>query len=222
MRTIYVVVAVLVALLIISASFGVYYSYLYGQESQSKNTYIGELAKATGQYDQLASNYNSVLSLYNRTFSLFVGAISVLNTSQPIYQQATKELSQLWSSYLKLKPASSSVYAARVLFDFGNGTRRWYNSTQIQPGWNLYIATVLLTNGNLQATWYPQYQEHFVYGIDGVANSKTMFWFLWTYNKTASWQVAQVGADDLPVYNGSTFAWTYCGSTLSYAPTCRP
>jgi hypothetical protein len=39
---------------------------------------------------------------------------------------------------------------------------------------------------------------------------------------TEEWQTAQVGADNLPVYNGSVFAWTYCGETPSYAPTCKP
>ncbi len=221
-KSIYSVVAILAALLIISATVGAYYYYQFRQETQSKNRYIGELTTATSQYNQLASNYNSALSLYNKTFSLLVRAIAVVNTSQPIYKQASSELSQLWSSYLKLKPASSLLYTTNILFDFGNGTRHWYNSTAVQPGWNTYIATVVLTNGNLQAQWYPQYQEHFVSGIEGVSNSKTMFWFLWTYNKTASWQVAQVGADSLPVYNGSIFAWTFCGATPSYAPTCRP
>ncbi len=221
-KTIYSIVTVFAALLIISVSVGVYYYYELGLESQSKNQYISELTTVTSRYNQLASNYNSSLLLYNKTFSLLVRAIAVVNTSQPIYKQATSELSQLWSSYLKLKPASSSLYTANILFDFGNGTRHWYNSTEIQPGWNMYIATVVLTNGNLQAQWYPQYQEHFVSGIGGVSNSKTMFWFLWTYNKTASWQTAQVGADNLPVYNGSVFAWTFCGETSSYAPTCKP
>ncbi len=221
-KTIYSIVAVFAALLIISASVGVYYYYELGLESQSKNQYINELTTATSRYNQLASNYNSSLLLYNKTFSLLVRAIAVVNTSQSIYQQASSELSQLWSSYLKLKPASSSLYTVNILFDFGNGTRHWYNSTEVQPGWNMYIATVVLTNGNLQAQWYPQYQEHFVSGISGVSNSKTMFWFLWTHNKTASWQTAQVGADNLPVYNGSVFAWTFCGQTSSYAPTCRP
>ncbi len=215
-------VAVFAALLIISASVGIYYYYEFGLESQSKNQTINELTTAASRYNQLASNYNSSLLLYNKTFSLLVRAIAVVNTSQPIYRQASSELSQLWSSYLKLKPASGSLYTANILFDFGNGTRRWYNSTEIQPGWNLYIATVVLTNGNLQAQWYPQYQEHFVSAIGGVSNSKTTFWFLWTYNKTASWQTAQVGADGLTVYNGSVFAWTFCGVTSSYKPTCKP
>lgn len=221
-RAIYGVAATLVALLIISATAGAYYYYEYQQAAQSKNQYVSELKTEANQYDGLASNYNSSLSLYNETFALLVRAIAVVNTSLPIYQQASSQLSQLWGRYLSLKPASSSLYAADILIDFGNGTRLWYNDTQVQPGWNMYVETVVLTRGDLQAQWYPSYQEHLVSGIDGVSDSQTMGWFLWTYNKTASWQTSPVGADLLPVYNGSVIAWTYCGETSSYAPECTP
>jgi hypothetical protein len=221
-KTTYGVAVTLVALLIISATAGAYYYYEYQQATQSKNQYMSELTSETSQYDGLASTYNSSLALNNQTFALLVGIISVVNTSLPIYQQASGQLSNLWSRYLSLKPASGSLYAADVLIDFGNGTREWHNNTQVQPGWNMYVETVVLSSGDLQAQWYPQYQEHLVTGIDGVSDSQTMSWFLWTYNGTASWRTAQVGADDLPVYNGSVFAWTYCGETASFAPECTP
>ena len=219
------VVGALIALLIISTLLGVSYFNQLGEETQSKNQYVGELKAANDNYNQLASQYNSALTLYNETFSLLVRAISVVNTSQPVYQQASSELSRLWNSYLKLRPVTSSLYSANILFDFGNGTRRWYNNTQVQPGWNLFTETVVLTNGNLQAPLYyipGSGWEHFVSGIEGVSNSKSVFWWLWTYNKTAGWQTAPVGADLLPVYNGSRFAWTYCGSTPDFMPTCKP
>jgi hypothetical protein len=218
----YGVALVLVALLIISATAGAYYYYEYQQADQSKNQYVSELTTATSEYNSLAANYNSSLSLDNATLSLLVGAISAVNTSLPIYHQASTQLSQLWSRYLSLKPASSSLYAADILIDFGNGTKDWHNNTQVQPGWNMYTETVVLSNGDLQAVWYPQYGEHLVNAIDGVSNSQTMDWFLWTYNGTSSWQFAQVGADDLPVYNGSVFAWTYCGESVTFAPECSP
>jgi hypothetical protein len=221
-RALYGLTLVLVTLLIISVVSEIYYYYEYGQATQSRDQYVSELVTATRQYDELASSYNSSLSLDNKTLGLLVGTIAAVNTSLPIYKQASGELSQLWSQYLSLKPAKSSLYIADILLDFGNGTRHWFNGTQVQPGWNMYIATVVFSNGNLRAQWYPQYQEHFVSGIDGVSDSNSVYWFLWTYNSTASWQVAQVGADDLPVYNGSVFAWTYCGESASYAPTCTP
>jgi len=221
-RAIYGVAVTLVALLIISATAGAYYYYEYQQAAQSKNQYVSELKTEVDQYGGLASDYNSSLSLYNETFALLVRAIDVVNTSLPIYQQASSQLSQLWGRYLSLKPASSSLYAADILIDFGNGTRLWYNETQVQPGWNTYVETVVLTRGDLQAQWYPDLQEHLVSGMDGVSDSQTMGWFLWTYNETASWQTSAVGADLLPVYNGSVIAWTYCGETASYAPECTP
>ena len=221
-KTLYGVTLVLVALLIVSAVAGVYWYYEYTQANQSRNQYLSELTSGNSQYDRLASSYNSSLSLDNRTLSLLAGTIAVVNTSLPIYTKASAELSQLWSQYLRLKPAKSSLYTADVLFDFGNGTSRWFNGTQVQPGWNAYVTTVVLSGGNLRAQWYPQYGEHFVSAIDGVSNTKSLYWFLWTYNSTAFWQVAQVGADLLPVYNGTVFAWTYCGMNASYAPTCTP
>jgi hypothetical protein len=212
----------LVALLVISATAGAYYYYEYQQADQSKNQYVSELRTETSQYDGLASDYNSSLSLYNETFALLVGVISAVNTSLPIYQQASGQLSKLWDEYVSLKPASSSLYTADVLIDFGNGTRLWFNDTRVQPGWNMYVETVVLSQGDLQAQWYPEYQEHILTGIDGVSNSQTMDWFLWTYNETSSWQTSPVGADLLPVFNGSVIAWTYCGETASYAPECTP
>lgn len=221
-RTVYGVAVTLVALLTISVTAAAYYYYEYEQAAQAKDQYVSELKSEVSQYGGLASDYNSSLSLYNETFALLVRAIAVVNTSLPIYQQASGQLSQLWGRYLSLKPASSSLYAADVLFDFGNGTRVWHNETQVQPGWNMYVETVVLTRGDLQAQWYPDYHEHLVSGMDGVSNSQTMSWFLWTYNKTASWQASPVGADLLQVYNGSVIAWTYCGETASYAPECTP
>jgi len=221
-KTIYGFAITLVALLIISATAGAYYYYEYQQAAQSRDRYVSELTTEASQYKGLASSYNSSLSLYNETFALLVGTIAVVNTSLPIYQQASSQLSQLWSRYLSLRPASSSLYAADVLIDFGNGTSVWHNGTQVQPGWNMYVETVVLSRGDLQAQWYPEYQEHLVTGIDGVSDSQTMGWFLWTYNETASWTTSQLGADLLPVYNGSVLAWTYCGESSSFAPECTP
>jgi len=221
-KSLYGIAVTLVALLIVSATAGAYFFYEYQQANQAKSGYASELTSETSQYDSLASNYNSSLALYNETFSLLVGTIAVVNTSLPIYQQASTQLSQLWSRYLSLKPASSSLYTADILVDFGNGTRHWYNDTLVQPGWNMYTETVVLSRGDLQAQWYPDFQEHLLSGIFGVSSSLTSSWFLWTYNDTASWQTAPLGADLTPVYNGSVFAWTYCGETSTYGPECHP
>jgi hypothetical protein len=128
------------------------------------------------------------------------------------------------SVYLKELQQSSGgkdgVLTTDILLDFGNGTQRWYNGTEVQPGWNVYLATLVVTDGNLNATWYPQFGEHLIEGLDGVQNTQSDSWFLWTYNSTSLWQVTQEGADELPASSGSVYAWSYCGVTASFAPAC--
>jgi len=215
-KTLYGIAAILVAALIISSTFGAYYYYENSQQTQVANHYASDLSDSANQNNLLAAQLDTSLTLDNQTLSLLAGTVGALNTSLPIYAQASAQLSSLWASYLKLKPASVHVYSADILLNFGNGTRHWYNNTQVQPGWNFYTATIVLTNGNVQATWYPSFGEHLVNAIDGVSSTKTSYWSLWTYNSTALWQQASVGADDIPVYNGSVLAWTYCGQT------CQP
>jgi hypothetical protein len=215
-RSLYGIVAILLAGLIISSTFGIYYYSQFNRQSQVVDRYVSDLTDADAQFNHLASQYDSALTFYNQTLALLAGTVGAVNTSLPIYAQASSQLSGLWSGYLNLKPQSAHVYTADVLFNFGNGTRRWYNDSQVQPGWNLYTATVVLTEGNMEATWYPAFGEHLVNSIDGVAATETNYWLVWSYNSTAQWQQASVGADLLPVYNGSVFAWALCGQT------CQP
>lgn len=221
-KSLYGSVALAVALLVIEGTVGAYYYTQYSSQRAAGQTLAQELNDADTRYAKLASDYNGLLSDYNRSISLLSRSIAVVNTSQPVYVEASKQLSALWQKYVTLKPASTSLYKNDVLFDFGNGTRVWYNDTAIQPGWNFYVESVILTKGGLAAQWYPQYGEHLVTGIQGVMNTQTKYWFLWTYNATSSWQPAQVGADQLTSLNGSIYAWTFCGATPAYAPTCRP
>jgi len=215
-KNLYGVAAVLLAALIIISSFGAYYYFQYGQQSQISNHYVADLSDAATQYNHLTTQYNSALVAYNQTLALLAGTVGAVNTSLPIYAQASSQLPGLWSSYLKLKPQSALVYSADILVNFGNGTRHWYNQTQVQPGWNLYTATIVLTGAKMQATWYPSFGEHLVTELFGVANTRTNYWIVWSYNSTALWQKAQVGADLIPVNNGTVVAWTYCGQT------CKP
>ena len=219
--SLYGVALIIIASLLVGGTLGAYYFTQYSNERSVNANLIRQLNDSAARYGQLASNFNTLLTSYNKTFSLLSRSIEVVNTSQPVYREASRELSSLWLQYLTLKPASTSLLQDDVLFDFGNGTRVWHNDTAVQPGWNFYIETVLLTKGDIVAQWYPQYGEHLVTGIQGVGNTQSKFWFLWTYNAT-SWQKAPAGADLLIVSNGSMYAWTFCGATPAFEPTCKP
>ncbi|MHB8568356.1 MAG: hypothetical protein ACYC7D_15410 [Nitrososphaerales archaeon] len=161
-------------------------------------------------------------SVYGIIVLLLALLIITATVGAYFYYQYTQEVS-VSNNYLKELQAANPLIISNIFMDFGNGTQHWYNNTRVQPGWNLYVATLSLTNGNVNATLYgPPLNEHFVTGIDGVQNSKTTSWFLWTWNSTASWQVANVGPDLLRMYNQSVYAWTFCGMDSNYNPTCTP
>ncbi|MDE1852305.1 MAG: hypothetical protein KGI38_01025 [Thaumarchaeota archaeon] len=219
----YGIVVTLIALLLISSTFAVIYLNEYQLEVSANQTHTNELDLALSSYRSLSGLYNISLSEDYNTLSLLATAVANLNTSTPAYQTAASALSSLWAKYQALAGANGGkalAYEVHMLVDFGNGTRKWYNDTAVQPGWNGYVVTLVLMDGNVQAVWYPQYGEHFVTGLGGVSNTQTKYWFLLTYNKTASWQEAQVGADQIQVFNGTTFAWAYCPENSSYGPAC--
>lgn len=220
----YGVVSVFVALLILTSSLAVYY---YGQDQQSASQnqkYVAELGTALASYRSLSGSFNSSLADYGRTLELLGSAVANLNTSTPAYSNASRALGSLWNSYQQLSSQSGKrvlVYVVHLLVNFGNGTRRWYNNTAIQPGWNGYVATLVLLKGNVQAAWYPQYGEHFVTGVGGVSQTSAASWFFWSFS-AGKWALAQTGADGLRVNNGTSIAWTLCGYDVNYDPTCSP
>ena len=215
----------LLALLVVSGTVAAFYYAQYNAEAATSNQYVRDLQQANSKFNQTATDYDVLLSQYNLSVSLLSRSVAQLNTSSPVYAQASTELAALWKTYLELKPVRTTLYTSSVLFDFGNGTRVWYNATSVQPGWNLYILTLVITSGRMDAQWYPQYGEHFVTGVYGAENSpnRNMAWFFWNWNATAKWQNPPIGADDLNVYDGSVFAWTYCKYDPStFVPLCTP
>jgi hypothetical protein len=225
--TFYGVVAVLVAASLISSSFAASYFSQYQQQSSESQHFASELDAAVAQYRNLSASYQTSLSAYNKTISLLSQALASLNTTSSSYKEGSAALASLWKEYLDLAKGSGrpTVYSVNVLLEYGNGSKSWHNDTTIQPGWNAYLVTLVVVNGSVQATWYPSYGEHFVTGIQGVKNDASLNqgWLLWTLNSSKAWQAANVGPDEIPLYNGSTFAWTFCHyDPVTYAPLCSP
>jgi hypothetical protein len=220
--TVYGIAVAAVALILITATFAGYFYFQYSNANSNNSQLTSELNNANANYSSLASNFNTLLSRYNQSIYLLSNSLAVMNTSLPAYKQASAQLAALWATYQSLTPAPKALLHNSVYFDFGNGTSRWYNGTAINAGWNLYIETVVLMKGQVAGTWYPSYGEHLISGIGGVSDSASQYWFLWTYNKTSSWQVAQLGADDILATSGSLYAWTYCGADVNFNPTCTP
>lgn len=140
------------------------------------------------------------------------------------YQQELSVNSHQSAELQNLLSREGAVLESDMLIDFGNGSRQWHNGTQVQPGWNVYTLTQAVTNGNVNVTCCA-YGSHFITGIEGVQNQpgKNTAWLNWTYNDTVGWAPAQVGADQINVYNDSVFAWTFCAyNPNTGAPECPP
>lgn len=218
MAVIFIAVILLLSLVAVS-----YYDSAVQETAAAKN-YAADLNGTLSRYDNLGSNYRLLLLDYNSSISLLVQAVSNMNTSSLAYQNATRELATLWKDYLALGSSHNvtiAAYSADMKIDYGNGTSDWYNSTRIQPGWNMFQTTLVAFDGRVSATWYPQYQEHLVLGINGVAGNETRGWFAWEFDH-GSWAELQSGADAVQVFNGTILAWTYCGYDQNYNPTCKP
>jgi len=220
------VTAVLVALLlIVSVAAGFYYLQSQ-QEASSSGTYSSELAGSLADNRALVATLAATLREYNATLVYLAQAVSGMNTSSTAYQNASRELPGLWSEYLALAKAGRArveTYTVDMLLEYGNGSSEWINDTAVQPGWNLYTATLVALSGRVQSTWYPYLSggEDFVDSLNGVAYSSTTSWFLWT-RANGTWQVASTGANLIPAFNGTAYAWTLCGYGQNYLPTCTP
>jgi hypothetical protein len=107
-------------------------------------------------------------------------------------------------------PNGSELGTVNTLINYGNGTMKWYNETQIPANWNFYNLTVYLTRGNIVASFDISLNEHYVTGINGKENSAPYFWTLWTFcARQSAWTQASVGADKIFLGNNSTLAWAY-------------
>ena len=218
------IIVLLVALLFVTSAVAALYYGRYQNQTSETDSYVKELKTALVEYNQLSSSYDSSLAGFNRTIALLTNALSNLNNSTPAYLEGSQALGTLWNQYLALASKNGTTperYLANMLLDFGNGTTRSFTGEAIQPGWNVYIATLAILNGSVQATWNPVYQEHYVTAIDGVSSGRTTAWFVWTLNGT-NWEEAPLGADLTPVYNGTSFAWTLCSYNQNGSPLCTP
>ena len=107
--------------------------------------------------------------------------------------------------------AGTNVVETNTLINYGNGTLRWYNETNIPATWNFYQLTLHLANGNVKEQCYgTPYNEHYVTGINNVNNQNPFYWTVWIFCQSQNaWATSPVGADRIRLSNGQTLAWAY-------------
>lgn len=182
------------------------------------NTSSPAYVSSSQQLTKLWNSYIASIKIYDDVQNNLSQLVSNFKTQEALFNQRSNQSLSIVA--LESIATKTSLFTADFLFDFGNGTRVWFNDTAIQPGWNAYVASLVLTKGNMNATYYPSFEEHYVYGIQGTFNTQTNYWFLWTF-ANSSWTNSNTGADFTPVYNGSIIAWSYCAeNATTFLPMC--
>lgn len=98
------------------------------------------------------------------------------------------------------------VLRINLLLDYGNGTRRWYNSTLVPLGSSLLNATAQVASVNYTSGAYGA----FVNSINGLSNdkSRSMYWIYWVF-RDGKWVLGEVAADRFKLKDGDVVAWFY-------------
>jgi hypothetical protein len=163
-----------------------------------------------------------------RSRKFYVGIVLVAALVLSSWYAASQYLQQLYPTI----STSSQNASINVLFNYGNGSTPWFNSTLVPRGSSFYNLTVSLTGGRLEAKYYDQYHEHFVTSINGVKNSASTYWEIWIYcTKDHAWMSSSWGADALKptnqglsiensvghqvIMSSNALAWSYQSSTDS-------
>ncbi|MER3601440.1 MAG: hypothetical protein C4339_01850 [Nitrososphaerota archaeon] len=198
-----------VALLVVSASLAAYY---YVQYSSLQARYQRDLGL-------LRETQQRLRSLYANASGLLLPILATANTSSPQYAQLVSLLQNISATYRALRLNIS----VSLLIDYGNGTRAWFNGTSVSLGASFYDLTLLITGGNVNASWYPQYGSHFVLAINGVGapgnpfTKKGWYWISWVFTG-GRWQMQPVGPDLFLLDDGMIVAWKYEGPPYDTPP----
>jgi hypothetical protein len=106
-------------------------------------------------------------------------------------------------------PCQGSVVSVDTLINYGNGTGKWINRTDVPSDWNFYQLTASISK--VEATYYgPPTSEHLIAGINGVRGDGTHFWSLWgVCEKSKAWIATSVGADAIHFTTYHKLAWYF-------------
>jgi hypothetical protein len=113
------------------------------------------------------------------------------------------------------------TYTVSMLIESGPNDARWFRDVQVPQGFDAYQVTALVTEGDLEATWYASFRSHFVESILGVKREGDNFWLIFLWDEfEEQWTPLPVGADWFSVKDGHTLAWAY--TDTSQEPSAVP
>ena len=97
---------------------------------------------------------------------------------------------------------------ASVLIEPSPEDARWFRDVEVPKGTDGYTLLEAVTDGDLEAEWFPEFRSHFVSAILGTGPEGAQFWGVFVWNETnGSWEPLPVGADLYSVNDGQVMGW---------------
>lgn len=139
---------------------------------------------------------------------LLVGAVILSSSLAGYYFYQFSLVSEAYSSTLESLDGLS--YEIDLIINFGNGSKSYFNQTIIPIGFNMYNATLFATDGRVDATYFPEFDAHFVNSIMGLGGDEGFGWSAWAFDeRVGEWRGLDVGADLFILKDGQSIAWFY-------------
>ncbi|MGQ9726498.1 MAG: hypothetical protein ACUVQL_05150 [Candidatus Bathycorpusculaceae bacterium] len=99
--------------------------------------------------------------------------------------------------------------------NYGNGTVKWFNNTEVKMGITLLNLTEIVAKVNY--TLWPG-MGTFVDSIDNVENSPPYYWMWWVWT-SYGWMEGPIACDKYLVSDGEALYWYYEDTSVSPLPT---
>ena len=107
-------------------------------------------------------------------------------------------------------PQPVETVQVNLLIAVEDSEDRWHRNFEVPQGTDAYQLTEMVTGGNMEATYYPEFRAHFVESIAGVESQGSNYWIIWLWSDfNDKWEVLPVGADFFSLKDGHTLAWYY-------------
>lgn len=107
------------------------------------------------------------------------------------------------------------VLNTNVGLNYGNGTVKWFNGTNVLAGETLLNATSHVAKVKY-TIWAGS--GAFVDSIDNITNSGSYYWLWWMYT-TYGWTQGQVASDRYLVGDSETYYWYYEDTSAYPSPS---
>jgi hypothetical protein len=196
-KTLQLFAALFLCTTIVSSSLSVYYYY---QLSESKKT-IKEVRGQLHQRDRELENLSEEVSdIQQRLIDLR----SEYEDLKQGFETSVDDSGDINSTLEEIREEIDQFkIAVNILIDYGNGTSRWLNDTEIQLGSTLFNAT-----DSIADVEYTLFELGvFVDSINGVGKDQGGWWIWYYYDD--DWEYGSVGSNQWILKDGDTLSWKY-------------